>query len=149
MTLDCTGCVPMLDPGEMPTVRSVPSTWPPTAAEFVGTGFKGGIQARPLLDVAFAHYGKDWLSTAGAQAAVVAACFDEAMFTFGRRREQQFLRILMDEVDRLAGFDVAEELTMAACLRSSAPREELPYLHVQIGSARIRVSALASDVSSA
>jgi hypothetical protein len=117
------------------------------AAQFVGAGFKAGVLARPLLDLASARYGRDWLNDDGIQEELVATCFDEPLFTFGRRREKQLLRLMLDEIDASEGSDDGS-LSLAACERATASTEELRYLLIQIEESRLRISSAMSDIGS-
>lgn len=120
---------------------------PPGVSQYVSVGFKAGVPARRLLDLACAIYGTAWVKDPTIQREIIMNSLDETLFSYGHR-EQLFLRMLIDELDQSPGSEMVEELALAACVRASAPREMLPYLLVHVGSSRLRVSTAFSNLGS-
>ena len=118
----------------------------PTVAEFLSAGFKAGVPCRPLLDLASSRYGPSWFNDSAVQNEIVDTALDETPFRYGRR-EQTFLRLIVDEIDRSSS-SVSERLVSAACVRASSSIKSSSHLQVQVGSSRIRVSSAFSDLGS-
>jgi predicted nicotinamide N-methyase len=118
----------------------------PSPADFIATGFHGGCPLRQLLDRVYELHGSLGWSTMLAQRALVAACFDAPMFTYGVQRERRLLRLLFDEVDRCSGTDVAPELTEAAVIRRISNAEEQPFALIRLDRTSLRCSVATSSI---
>lgn len=122
---------------------------PPSPSLYLSTGFKAGHPTRALLDLASDHYAKNWLASPAAQGAVVDQIFaGKVPFYYGRRRESNFLRLLMDDVDRVADGDVDETLTLAIVQRTLSDAKGTGFYHVEVDGIRLRLSEAFSDIGS-
>lgn len=115
--------------------------------EYLKAGFRSGVPARRLLDMAIDIFGVSALCTVETQARIVSTCFDPEPFKFGHARERNFVRLLVDEIDHSHGGVLAEELAEAAVERCvvSSPLREL--VEIQLGDSSIQVSNSMSDVA--
>lgn len=119
----------------------------PSVAEFVSAGFKAGVPCRRLLEAASSRFGTLWFKDTSVQDEIVATALDEIPFRYGRR-EQTLLRLIVDELDRSCNV-LSDKLISAACTRLSSINESSPYMLVQVGCSRIRISSSFSDLGRA
>jgi hypothetical protein len=118
----------------------------PSPIEFIAAGFHSGCPLRPLLDKVYELHGSLGWSSVSAQRALVTACFDAPIFTYGVQRERRFLRLLFDEVDRCSRTDVSPELTEAALIRRISTVEEQPFAFIRLDGTSLRCSVQTSNV---